>query len=85
MRTNLQRTLHIVSPHEGGQGPDDGQDLSQAVLSPGLALTRDSASRLVVHTLSGGRAEELGAFPDAASALSALDQLELADELDVAV
>jgi hypothetical protein len=64
--------------------PVDSLDLRGAIISPGLALSQDSDGRLVLHTLTGGRASKLGTFDDAADAWRALDQLDAADELDLA-
>jgi hypothetical protein len=61
--------------------PADSLDLRGAIISPGLALSEDSNGRLVLHTLTGGRASKLGTFDDAADAWRALDAV---DELDLA-
>jgi hypothetical protein len=64
--------------------PVDSLDLRGAILSPGLALSEDSDRRLVLHTLTGGRASKLGTFDNAADAWRALDELDAVDELDLA-
>jgi hypothetical protein len=64
--------------------PADSLDLRGAILSPGLALSEDSDRRLVLHTLTGGRASKLGTFDNAADAWRALDELDAVDALDLA-
>jgi hypothetical protein len=84
MRTNMKSALKSV-PAASGQTPVEDLDLRRAVLSPGLMLTRDTERRLVVHTVGAGHMERLGTFEDAAAAWRALDELELEDDLDIAL
>jgi hypothetical protein len=85
MTTIMNTELNPVSYSSEIEGvPADSLDLRGAILSPGLALSQDSDGRLVLHTLTGGRASKLGTFDDAAAAWRALDDLDAVDELDLA-
>jgi hypothetical protein len=87
MTTIMNTTLNlnpVPYPSEAEGVPADSLDLRGAIIGPGLALSEDSNGRLVLHTLTGGRASKLGTFDNAADAWRALDELDAVDELDLA-
>lgn len=83
MNTDLNLTP-VPDASETDGVPVDSLDLRGAIISPGLALSQDSNSRLVLHTLTGGHATKLGTFDSAADAWRALDEIDVAGELELA-
>jgi hypothetical protein len=67
-----------------GRNTLDPLDLRSAVVGPDLVLSEDDHQRIVLHTVDSSRSQLLGSFDDVAEAWRALDQLECADELDIA-
>jgi hypothetical protein len=58
--------------------------LRRAIVGPDLALSEDDHRRIVLHTIDNSRSPLLGSFDDVVEAWRALDQLDCADELDIA-
>jgi hypothetical protein len=62
----------------------DPLDLRSAVVGPDLVLSEDGHQRVVLHTVDSSRTQLLGSFDDVVEAWRAVDQLDCADELDIA-
>jgi hypothetical protein len=67
-----------------GRPAPDSLDLHSAVVRPDLVLSEDDHQRIVLHTVNGSRSQLLGSFDDVVEAWRAVDQLDCADELDIA-
>src|ERR1700686_3794706 len=67
-----------------GRPAPDLLDLRSAVVGPDLVLSEDDHQRIVLHTIDSSRSQLLGSFDNVVEAWRALDQLDCADELDIA-
>jgi hypothetical protein len=67
-----------------GRPATDPLGLRGAVVGPDLVLSEDDRQRIVLHTVDGSRSQLLGSFADVVEAWRAVDQLDCADELDIA-
>jgi hypothetical protein len=67
-----------------GRNALDPLDVRSAVVGPDLVLSEDDRQRIVLHTVDSSRSQLLGSFDDVVEAWRALDQLDCADELDIA-
>jgi hypothetical protein len=62
----------------------DPLGLRSTVVGPDLVLGKDAQQRIVLHTVDNSRSQLLGSFDDVVEAWRALDQLDCANELDIA-
>lgn len=84
MTTILNTYLEPLPACERSEIPADSLDMKGAILAPGLMLSEESDRALSLYTLNGGRASKLGTFGTAADALSALDEIDLAEADELA-
>jgi hypothetical protein len=56
----------------------DTLDIRSAILGDGIVLNRTSGGGMVLHSVAGGTAHELGFFTEAKDAWKALDAIDTA-------
>jgi hypothetical protein len=55
-----------------------------SVVGGGLALTTGPGRRITLHELTPGASRRIGSFASAADAWRAIDEIDLADQVDLA-